>query len=56
MKVYFEKSEIKPNNEIASNDIWGKEEIEKRQAQLAKYALKMWSPPSGHSFVRPRSM
>ena len=41
-KVYFAQSQIKPNDEIAKHDDWGKNEIEARQKRLASLALKIW--------------
>ena len=41
-KGFFAKSEIIPNKDIATHSSWGKDEIEKRQTQLAKYALEIW--------------
>ena len=41
-RAFFAKSEIKPNQEIASQFSWGKDEIESRQAKLAQYALEIW--------------
>ena len=41
-KGFFAKSEIIPNKDIATHASWGKDEIEKRQIQLAKYALEIW--------------
>lgn len=41
-KDYFEKSQIRPNEEIAKKTCWGRSEIEERQVVLAGYALKLW--------------
>ena len=39
---FFKQSVIRPNEDIAAQSSWGVEEIEKRQAILAKYALEIW--------------
>ena len=39
---FFKQSQIEPNNAIAKCEKWDTEEIEKRQAELAKYAVKIW--------------
>ena len=41
-KPHFDKSEIKPNKDIAKKSTWGKTEIEERQSDLAKKALEIW--------------
>ncbi len=42
-KNFFAQSAIRPNEDIAIQSCWGKKEIESRQAQLAKYALEIWT-------------
>ena len=41
-KAFFATSQIKPNDEVASQTDWGKKEIEDRQQKLADYALIIW--------------
>ena len=41
-KLYYRESKIEPNKQLAENCKWGKEEIENRQKQLARYALEIW--------------
>lgn len=41
-RQFFASSDIKPNDEIAQKETWGRKEIEDRQAQLADYALEIW--------------
>ncbi|WP_173655094.1 GmrSD restriction endonuclease domain-containing protein [Sharpea azabuensis] len=42
-KSNFAKSKIEPNFEIANNKEWSPKEIDARQKQFAKIALKIWS-------------
>jgi len=42
-KKRYLDSDIKPNNELAFFETWTEKEINKRQADLANYAIKIWT-------------
>ena len=41
-KDIYNTSKIEPNAEVYHNDEWTDKEIESRQNDLSKYALKIW--------------
>ena len=42
-KQRYSESKIEPNKELAALNSWGVKEIEARQAELRKYAVKIWA-------------
>lgn len=42
-KIYYGKSKIEPNRELASLDVWTPKEINDRQERFANCALKIWA-------------